>query len=156
MKYTYPILVLLTLVSCSTTPDSTKSNLPADPALAEKEIRELTDHFGLAHILKDTAFLNHIFTEDARVLGPNTEAVVGRKAIAEVNNEWVNYGIHEFREESTHFYGEGNFLVDEGNYYLMYGEDSVRDRGKYINVWKNVDGEWKMYSNIWNTSLPFE
>jgi len=55
---------------------------------------------------------------------------------------------------STHLYGAGNYLVDEGNYFMIYGPDSTSERGKYINIWKIVNGNWKIYSNIWNSSLP--
>lgn len=122
---------------------------------AREIIQEKTRLFTEAHITKDTAYLNNIFTDDARVLPPNAEAVVGKKAIALLNTDWVNYGIHEFTEMTTHFYGNEGYLIDEGTYFLRYDEENTVDNGKYINIWKNVNGEWKIYSNIWNTSLPF-
>ena len=115
-------------------------------------IRDSTE----AHISKDTSFLNNIFTEDARVLPPNSEILTGRKAISQLNTDWVNYGIYEFKELTTSFYGNQDYLIDEGTYYLRYGEENTIDKGKYINIWKNVNGEWKLYSNIWNTNLPIE
>jgi ketosteroid isomerase-like protein len=121
-----------------------------------KAIRKKTDAFTAAHISKDTAYLNGIFTKDARVLAPNMDVVQGRKAISRLNEEWVNYGIYQFEEVSTHLYGAGNYLVDEGNYFMIYGPDSTSERGKYVNIWKKVNGNWKIYSNIWNSSLPME
>jgi ketosteroid isomerase-like protein len=119
-----------------------------------KTIRKRTTAFTRAHITRDTAFLNNIFTKDARVLAPNSEVVTGKKSISQLNSEWVNYGVHQFEEISTAMYGGGNFIVDEGNYFMIYGPDSTSERGKYINVWKKVNGNWKIYSNIWNSSLP--
>lgn len=118
-----------------------------------KTIQKRTTAFTRAHITRDTAFLNSIFTKDARILAPNSEVVTGKKAISQLNSEWVNYGIHQFEEISTARYGGGDFIVDEGNYFMIYGPDSTSERGKYINVWKKVNGNWKIYSNIWNTSL---
>jgi hypothetical protein len=37
---------------------------------------------------------------------------------------------------------------------MVYGADNVVERGKYLNVWKQEDGTWKMHANIWNTSPP--
>jgi len=119
-----------------------------------RTIRKRTDAYTRAHITGDTAFLNNVFTKDARVLGPNADVVTGRKAIAQLNNEWVNYGIYEFQEISSATYGGGDYIIDEGNYSMTYGPDSTFDQGKYINVWKKVNGNWKIYSNIWNSSLP--
>lgn len=117
-------------------------------------IQEKTQQFTEAHIIVDTALLNNSFTSDARVLPPNADAVIGRAAIAALNYEWVNFGIHEFTETSTFFYGNEEYLIDEGTYYLRYGEDNTIDNGKYINIWKKENNDWKLYSNTWNTSIP--
>jgi hypothetical protein len=37
---------------------------------------------------------------------------------------------------------------------MVYGEDHTVEKGKYLNVWKFVDGDWKIYSNIWNANAP--
>lgn len=126
----------------------------ADTAAIKQAIREKTNRFTQAHITGDTAFLNSIFASDARILAPNYGMATGRMAIAALNAQWVGYGIKEFREESFAFYGEGNYFIDEGNYTLRFGPDNQLDMGKYMNVWKKENGDWKIGSNIWNTSLP--
>ena len=30
----------------------------------------------------------------------------------------------------------------------------VTERGKYINVWKQVNGRWRIQANIWNADPP--
>lgn len=123
---------------------------------AKAEIREKTNRFTAAHISKDTAFLNDIFTAGATIYPPNAEAVTGLTAIAQLNWDWVNYGIYEFDEVSGKMYGNGEYMIDEGTYFLRYGEENITDRGKYINIWKKDNGEWRIISNIWNTSLPVQ
>ena len=125
-----------------------------DLTAMEKIIDEKNNQFMQAHITGDTTFLNNIFTEDAKVFPPNSDAVVGRAAISAVNSQWVNFGIKEFREKTTSFYGNEDYLIDEGTYYLRYGKDNTIDKGKYLNVWKKEDGDWKMFTNMWNTSIP--
>jgi hypothetical protein len=34
------------------------------------------------------------------------------------------------------------------------GKGHVIDKGKYVEIWKKENGEWKIYADIWNTSLP--
>ncbi len=119
-------------------------------------IRDKTDRFTEAHITKDTAFLNSCFTSDARVFPPNSDIVSGIAAISKLNAYWVNYGIHEFKETSISLYGTKDYLIDEGTYYLTYGEEKSMDSGKYINIWKRDGEDWKICSNIWNSSLPLE
>ena len=162
MKYIYkPCIILLIAalaVSCTnenSTPKETDKPLAFfDLNAAQKIIREKSDKFTESHITRDTAYLNNIFAEDAKAFPPNSEVVTGRAAIAAVNNEWVNYDFKEFREVSTAFYGNEEFLVDEGNYFLRFGADDIIDKGHYINIWKQENGEWKMFTNMWNSSLP--
>lgn len=142
----------LTITSCNTHPASPPAAFDLDAA--KTVIQERTLLFTEAHLTKDTAYLNNIFTEDARVFPPNAAVVSGRAAISRLNTDWVNYGIHAFTETSTAFYGNEQYLIDEGTYSLRYGDENTIDEGKYINIWKNSGGEWKLYSNIWNTSLP--
>ena len=124
------------------------------PETLKLHIQEKTKRFTEAHLLKDTTYLNQIFTRDARIYPPHSGMITGRAAIAKLNADWVNYDIHEFRETSVALYGSNGILIDEGTYFLQYGTDSVTDEGHYINIWKTEDGEWKIGSNIWNSNLP--
>lgn len=125
-----------------------------DVTSLKKIIDDKNNRFTQAHITGDTAFLNNIFTVDAKVFAPNAEVVVGRPAIAALNLEYINFGIKEFREETTALYGNEEYLINEGNYFMIYGKHNTSEKGKFINVWKKVDDDWKIYSNIWNSNLP--
>ena len=37
---------------------------------------------------------------------------------------------------------------------MRYGENNSIDAGKQINVWKKENGEWKVYTNMWNSNMP--
>ncbi|MDX1701745.1 MAG: nuclear transport factor 2 family protein [Melioribacteraceae bacterium] len=149
---------VLVIIGCAENTDSTTTDTDNiatfDLKAVKKIIQGKSIQFTEAHITKDTAFLNSIFTQDAKVFPPNSDVVIGRSAIAELNSEWVNYGIKEFSEETTSFYGCEDYVIDEGTFFLIYGKYNTVDKGKYLNVWKKEDGEWKMFSNIWNTSMP--
>ena len=127
-----------------------------DISEAREIISEKTKRFTESHITRDTAYLNNIFTTDARVYPPGSEVVTGRKAIAQLNAEWVSYGIHEFTEQSLNTYGNEEYLIDEGVYQMRYGDENTPDSGNYINIWKFDQGEWKIYSNIWNSNYSAE
>jgi ketosteroid isomerase-like protein len=151
------ILIGFFTMSCNSDPapsidKENRSEAAFDLEAMEKIIREKTNQFTEAHITRDTAFLNAIFSKDAKIYAPNSEMVTGSAAIAAGNAEWVSYGIEEFSEESISFYGNEDFLIDEGIYYLSYS--GIVDKGSYINIWKKENGDWKISSNIWNTDLP--
>jgi ketosteroid isomerase-like protein len=146
------------LINCTTgspeAAEEAESTSTFDLAAAKEIIMAKNVAFCEAHITGDTALLNNIFTRDARIFVPNAEMVTDRETIVAVNLEYINYGITEFTEETIAFYGNEDFLVDEGTYILAWGEDGQRDVGKYLNVWKQEDGEWKMQTNVWNSDLP--
>ena len=149
------------LYSCNNSNVSNAENgndkiITFDLDAAKAEIQKKTKLFTEAHIKKDTAYLNNIFCNDAKVFPPNSEIVIGIKAISKLNADWVNYGIYKFDEETISFFGNEIYLIDEGTYFLVYGKEKDVDKGKYINIWKNVNGEWKIYSNIWNTNIPMQ
>lgn len=121
-----------------------------DLAAVARIIKEKNDRFTAAHITGDTTVLNDYYAPDARVLAPNTAPVEGRAAIARMNDEYVSFGITEAEEATTRIYGNADFVVDEGNYRMRYGKDSTLESGKYLNVWKNADGEWRVYTNTWS------
>lgn len=46
----------------------------------------------------------------------------------------------------------GDFVYDygyyEGSFSLVKGE--LLFKGKYVIVWKKIEGDWKIYLDIWN------
>ncbi|AUD05777.1 nuclear transport factor 2 family protein [Spirosoma pollinicola] len=144
----------LALVRCNAPAPSSDTHSRTDMVVAKKIIQDKTSRFTNAHITGDTAFLNNIFTTDARIFAPGSAVVTGRRSIEAINAEYVSYGISEFREEITALYGSGDYLISEGPYLMRYGKDNTTEKGNYLNVWKQENGDWKLYANIWNTSAP--
>jgi ketosteroid isomerase-like protein len=146
-------------VGCSertgpSTPTTKSSAMNSDLAAMRKVIEENNARFTRAHVTGDGPLIDNMFTQDAKVLPPEAEPVVGRSAISKLTSQYIAFGITEFREETTDFYGNEDLLIDQGNYVMVYGKDKTLEKGKYVNVWKKEDGTWKIYSNIWNTNAP--
>lgn len=135
----------------------TNATAPApkfDLAAAKKVIAANTLRFTQAHVTGDKATIDNMVTRDAKCYPPNADPVIGRDAIAVLNAEYISYGITEFTEVSTDFYGNEDVLIDEGSYVLVYGPEKTRETGNFVNIWKQEDGVWKMSTNIWNTNTP--
>jgi hypothetical protein len=41
-----------------------------------------------------------------------------------------------------------------GTYEIMGADGSHIDHGKWINVSKRVNGEWKIHCDSWNSNMP--
>jgi len=51
---------------------------------------------------------------------------------------------------------EGNIAVEIGTYTIsmdMAGMGAIDDHGKYMNVWENQGGDWKLRADMWNTDM---
>ena len=152
-------LIATGLVGCNdaktpASPTTKGSTMNFDLALMKKVIQENNNRFTKAHVTGDGPLIDSMFTRDAKVLPPESEPIIGRAAIAKLTADYIAYGITEFREETTDFYGNEELLIDQGNYVMVYGKEKTIEKGKYVNVWKKEDGIWKIYSNIWNTNTP--
>lgn len=117
-------------------------------------IGEQNARFTQAHLTGDIALIDSIFAPDAKAFPPGAAAVTGIPALHDFTVEYLKAGLTEFREATTDFYGNAEFVVDAGTYVVTYGPDHVTERGKYLNVRKEVNGRWKIQSNIWNSDAP--
>jgi ketosteroid isomerase-like protein len=50
--------------------------------------------------------------------------------------------------------GFGNYAVETGKWVANSPDGKHLDHGPYIVVYKRTDGGWKMYQDIWNSSMP--
>ncbi len=146
------LLAALLAVGCDDQPHAgTRGEDQAFDLEATRElIAQQNKQFTEAHITGDIAAIDSMFTPDARSYPPGAPAAIGLPAIHALTVDFLKAGITEFREETTAFYGNAEYVIDEGTYVLTYGE-GVTERGKYVNVWKQVNGSWRIQANIWNT-----
>ncbi len=148
-------LSVLLLPSCQNG-DAERDTSSFDFEAASEMITAKTKQFTESHITGDLEFLDNVFTHDARVYPPGSDKIATQADISAVNAQYVNeYGVSEFTEVSTNRYGGPDFVVDEGTYTMTYGPDDASETGHYINIWKQVDGDWKLFANMW-TAMPEE
>ena len=101
----------------------------------------------------DAANLAHCYTEDAQLLPMNSEIITGHEAIQEFWQGTMDMGVKKGKLETVEVEGMGLFAYELGKYELYADGDLLLDQGKYIVIWKRTDGDWKMYRDIWNTSM---
>lgn len=163
-KVIFPLFILsfsaILIAGCSSYNSKVPDNSGKDSAAGfdikamQKIIEEKNNEFAKAFTTGDSATMVNHYTMDGKLFPPNAEAVTGRDAIAAVVSEYLKYGIKEFKDETTALYGDENNLIEEGNFFMGDGKGNTIDKGKYMCVWRKDNGEWKVYSNMFNTSLP--
>jgi ketosteroid isomerase-like protein len=66
----------------------------------------------------------------------------------------MDMGVKAAKLESVEIEGHGTTAIEVGKYELYAAGKQMVDKGKYIVVWKQEHGEWRLARDIWNTSLP--
>ena len=95
-----------------------------------------------------------LYTEDGQVLPPNADVVTGREGIQAFWQALMDMGIQEALVETVEVEGHGETVIEVSRYTLQGEGGAVLDRGKYIVIWKQVGGEWKLHRDIFNSSMP--
>ena len=158
MKHNHPIFYLLVLtltvpflLSCTTAPppDTTTEDLQAIKAVSQ----QFADNFNSGNI----AALAALYAEEAKLLPPNSPSIVGKESIQAFFQASYDAGVGDLQitvielsvsEDMAHKVGKYTLTIqpEEG--------EAISDSGKYVWIWKRVNGSWKVDVLIWNSSLP--
>jgi ketosteroid isomerase-like protein len=102
----------------------------------------------------DSAELASLYTKNGKLLPPNSDFVSGMESIRVFWQGALDMGIKGAKLETVEVEGQENGAYEVGNYVLSGAQGEVMDRGKYVVIWKNQRGKWKLHRDIWNSSLP--
>ena len=104
----------------------------------------------------DVGNIGSLYTEDAKILPPNMDMLEGRDTIQKFWQGALEMGIKSYQPEIIEVEYSGNLGFFLGKYTLYGDGNKIINKGKFVTVFKNVDGEWKVYRDIFNSSVPLE
>jgi uncharacterized protein (TIGR02246 family) len=115
--------------------------------------RAVTEAYEQAFNKDDVAACVALFTEDAQILPQHGPIVSGREGIEEFLKAQMT-PVVLFNTESDMTLVREDIAVEQGHYSvrdLRRGADV--EMGKYLHIWRNVNGNWKLYRLIYNTDV---
>ena len=101
----------------------------------------------------DAAGLADLYTENGQLLPTGSDFVTGKVAIQTFWQGAMDMGIKTARLETVEAEGYGDTAIEIGKYTLSGEAGNIMDRGKYVVIWKQEGGQWKLHRDIWNSSL---
>jgi uncharacterized protein (TIGR02246 family) len=119
----------------------------------KEEILAANEKFMEAFRSGDFAKLASYYTENAKLLPPGSEMLVGKENIQNFWKGASEMGIKAVRIETLDVTSSDEIAVENGRYTLTIQPDentNVEEVGKYVVVWKFADG-WKLDVDIWNS-----
>ena len=144
---------LISPLACAPVPQMTLE----ETAMVRRAIIGMAPQFMDAVSRGDAAAVAMYYTEEARLLPPNSDAVVGMEAIQAFFQESFEAGVTDFQLMPAAVKVMGDVAYERGEFQLTIQPEMgepIMDRGKYVSIWKSVMGEWKIDIGIWNTSMP--
>ncbi|WP_282044273.1 YybH family protein [Winogradskyella flava] len=116
-------------------------------------IKKNTLAFSKAYIDGDIDALVNMYTDDGKIFPNNRKIMVGK---TDLKSYWtIPDGVKILHHKVTpnEVLIENDTAYDYGYYEgktLTKDKKEVSWTGKYIIVWKKIDGDWKIYLDIWN------
>jgi uncharacterized protein (TIGR02246 family) len=128
------------------------------PALAQggesvrSQIEKLDKEWEKAFNAGDAAAIAKLYGQDAKLLVPGAKPAAGRSAIQAAFQEAVKQGAKNtvtLEDVVT----TGNYAIETGNWVATRADGKHLDHGPYVTVYKKEGGAWKIYRDIWNSSM---
>ena len=135
---------------------------PKVDTLAEANaIRNLEDQWTVALQKSDTDKIISFFNTDAVAMKPNTPISIGLQAIrkereSSFTDTTMLYKTYSSKIDTIEVSASGDLAYVRGTDRITTKTPNglVEDMGKWVDIWKKINGEWKVIVNIWNSDMP--
>lgn len=131
----------------------------ADQHTAEAQLRALDEQWSATAARHDLDGTVSFYADDAVLLPPNAPIAADKKSIRESwagllgPNASVSWKLSKIEVAQS-----GELAYIYGSYRLTIGATSetgpVNDTGKFVEIWKQIDGKWKCIVDTYNSDLP--
>jgi uncharacterized protein (TIGR02246 family) len=148
-------------IACQTEETATEQGSETDPAVDATAVREAImakdKIFADAMVAGDAETITHLYAADAVILAPNEPRGEGADAIRSSWSAALEGGpmsTSTLDSDLITVSAAGDYAYAVGSYTssgTAPDGSAWSDQGKYLTVWKNVDGDWKIAADIWNS-----
>lgn len=131
----------------------------AGTADARQAIAAVNERWRKAALAGDAAGLASLYADDAVLMAPGMPRAEGRAAIQSAFAAMFEAPPSSMTIESdaTNLSESGELAYDFGTYTMAgtaAGGEEWQERGKFLGVFRNIGGEWKLVADIWNSDAP--
>ena len=133
--------LVCSLVACSTAPARAFGKPETDA------IHQLIGQFIAAYNAKDATQVSRLFTDGGAVLPPNASTVRGTENVRIYYTKRFDQGASDLSLQAQTVAGSGGLAFASGDYRLTMappGGTAQRDRGKFIFILRDVNGQWRL------------
>ncbi|UCC49756.1 MAG: DUF3225 domain-containing protein [Gemmatimonadota bacterium] len=124
------------------------------PLDVTEEIQAANEQFVAAFASSDAEALTALYTQDGKLLPPNSDVVAGTAAIQGFWQMVMEAGVAQAQLTTEEAEGFDGTAFEVGGYSLYDSDGNMIDEGKYVVIWKRTEDGWRLHRDIWNSSVP--
>ncbi len=148
-------LVIATIIFSSCNNEAAKTETKSSSLdSAKADIAASNKIFGASFTTGDSTAFANCYSSDACINVTNMPRMCGTEAITAFFNGGHKMGITNIALTTEEVIGGEEAIVEVGKYEMFVGDKISAEKGKYIVIWKEENGKWKMYRDIWNSDAP--
>ena len=118
----------------------------------QQAIRQTTTALETAFNAKDVDKILTVYTDNSTFMPPNKPLLRGRGSLKGFYEGLLNGGSSDLKITPADVAGHGPLAYESGSYSMMNGK--VSDRGKYLFVFRQLAGNWRIEYASWSSDLP--
>lgn len=99
------------------------------------------------------AFLN-CYTKNACMMPAGMPKLCTTASMMQFFNESRKMGIANMHLQTIEVSGGKDLVVEEGAYEMFSQDGKSVDKGKYLTTWKQEEGKWKLYRDMFSSDMP--
>lgn len=156
LKAKYAVIAGLSVLLLGCGSNAASENPTHDNAAAHEQAIRKTNEKWLALISdRDAAAVSKLYASDGAMMAPGAPIAQGQPALEKAWGglmQMPGFGL-TFKADKITVASGGDMALDQGTYLLsLTGPNGpTKDVGKYVVVWRNIDGQWKVVADIFNT-----
>jgi ketosteroid isomerase-like protein len=102
----------------------------------------------------DAAGVAATYTEDGKIMPPEAEMLQGRDVLQDWWQLLFDSGFVGVELEIMEVHALGDTATEVGQYTLYDESGDELEVGKYVVIWKLVDGQWLRDRNVFSSNAP--
>jgi len=118
------------------------------------EIRRVNAAFEANFERGDAAAIAGLYTREGVLLPTGMEPIQGSAGIQAFWQGALDAGLKQVKLKTRDVEELADTAIELGQYTLFAPDGQQADQGKYLVVWKEQQGQWKLHQDIWNSSVP--
>lgn len=153
MRYAVRCALLGVIVSVGAAACASGTSSEEFTASDTETIRQRSQQLPTAFNAKEVDAIVELYADNSVFMPPNAPLLRGREPLRDFYQDLIARTTN-LRLESDNVVGHGPLAYETGTYYLGYQDGAVRDRGKYVFIWRKMNDTWRTETTIWSSDLP--